>query len=367
MSDEQPPAQPDDSEPSPERQAELRADHEANVAAGKAPYADVRIGTLGELLWVVQERRWSNDIVPPDGHVHANLSGIDLHHVNLSGIDLRRANLSGARLADTNLSGALLNGANLSGAGLFDANLSGVDLFDANLGGAYLVRANLSGARLSNAHMDATTVLLDTRLSDHTFLADAVWNGVPLTRLNWQELTVLGEERVARQAKDRDGKRKDSETRLREYADAVLASRQVATVLRSQGLNEHADRFAYRAQLLQRQVLRRQGKLGRAFGSWLLDVVSGYGYRWNRTLITYLLVIGVFAVAYWLLGPTAGHTFAPDGALVFSVTSFHGRGFFPGGLELENWLARLAALEAVLGLFIEITFIATFTQRFFAR
>ena len=54
-----------------------------------------------------------------------------------------------------------------------------------------------------------------------------------------------------------------------------------------------------------------------------------------------------------------------DGALVFSVTSFHGCGFFPEALSFESWVSRLAALEAVLGLFIEISFIATFTQRFF--
>jgi hypothetical protein len=35
MSDE---TKPDDSEPTPERQAELRAAYDANVAAGKAPY-----------------------------------------------------------------------------------------------------------------------------------------------------------------------------------------------------------------------------------------------------------------------------------------------------------------------------------------
>jgi hypothetical protein len=50
------------------------------------------------------------------------------------------------------------------------------------------------------------------------------------------------------------------------------------------------------------------------------------------------------------------------------VTSFHGRGFFPGGgLALDDPITILAAIEAILGLFIEITFIATFTQRFFAR
>jgi hypothetical protein len=53
------------------------------------------------------------------------------------------------------------------------------------------------------------------------------------------------------------------------------------------------------------------------------------------------------------------------GALTFSVTSFHGRGFFPGGVTLDDPITQMAAVEAVLGLLIEISFIATFTQRFF--
>jgi hypothetical protein len=38
-----------------------------------------------------------------------------------------------------------------------------------------------------------------------------------------------------------------------------------------------------------------------------------------------------------------------------------------GGLALDDPITILAVVEAILGLFIEITFIATFTQRFFAR
>ena len=54
-------------------------------------------------------------------------------------------------------------------------------------------------------------------------------------------------------------------------------------------------------------------------------------------------------------------------ALVLSVSSFHGRGFFLQSMTLSDPFARLAAAEAVLGLLIEISFIATFTQRFFGR
>jgi len=84
------------------------------------------------------------------------------------------------------------------------------------------------------------------------------------------------------------------------------------------------------------------------------------------TLIWYLVIIFGFALAYAIFGHLP---FFPD-AFVFSLTSFHGRGFFPGlGSEnsLHNPLVIMAAFEAVVGLLIEISFIATLTQRFFGR
>jgi hypothetical protein len=132
-------------------------------------------------------------------------------------------------------------------------------------------------------------------------------------------------------------------------------------------MNEVADRFLYRAQALQRRVLRRQGRLYASVGSWFLDLISGYGYKPARSIITYLVVIFAFAGAYLLNAQFAAPHLTWDEALVLSISSFHGRGFFTSGISLGDTLARVAAGEAIVGLLIEITFIATFTQRFFAR
>ena len=159
---------------------------------------------------------------------------------------------------------------------------------------------------------------------------------------------------------------KNESTRLAEYEEAVRANRQLAVALQAQGLNENASRFAYRAQLCQRIVLRREKKFGQYLFSGFLDLLAGYGYRPGRTVIWYLVTIFGFTLAYFAIGHLP---FFPD-AFVFSLTSFHGRGFFPGlGNEnsLHNPLVILAAFEAVIGLLIEISFIATFTQRFFGR
>jgi hypothetical protein len=52
---------------------------------------------------------------------------------------------------------------------------------------------------------------------------------------------------------------------------------------------------------------------------------------------------------------------------VLSISSFHGRGFFQPVQSLGDPVAIIAAVEAIVGLLIEISFIATFTQRFFGR
>jgi hypothetical protein len=80
------------------------------------------------------------------------------------------------------------------------------------------------------------------------------------------------------------------------------------------------------------------------------------------------VINGLFAATYALLAffsLTRERFESWDSPLVLSVTSFHGRVFFAGGLPLTDWAARVGAIEAMVGLLIEITFIATFTQRFF--
>jgi hypothetical protein len=337
---------PDDREPSAERQAELRAAYERNVAAGSPPYAGCDLHTRGEVLWAVRERGWSASY-DPERRQRANLSGASFFGANLRGVTLRYADLSGAFF--------------------FQADLTSANLYRADLRGANLVAANLSRANLRHARMDAGTELFGTTIDDRTLLADLVWNGVPATRLNWQDIATLGDEYRARQTLDDDGKPKERATRLRHLQHAVLANRQVATLLRGQGQSEHADRYAYRAQVLQRRLLIWQRHFGRAFGSWLLDLVAGYGYKPLRSLIAYVVIICLFASAYLLNAQFAAPHLSWDEALVLSISSFHGRGFFTSGISLGDTLARLAAGEAIIGLLIEITFIATFTQRFFAR
>jgi uncharacterized protein YjbI with pentapeptide repeats len=315
----------------------------------------------------------------------AYLEGASLAEAHLELANLSEAHLEGAIFTEAHLEGAFFGSAHMEGASLGLAHMEGAFLWGAHLEGAYLTRAHLEGAILQLAFLDSSTFLREVVLGNeeigYALLADVRWSDANLAVIDWTrvksgfhgmrkriEAIELGEERRARAVSHRlDGKPENKADRQEAYMDAVRANRQLATVLRSQGLNEAADGFAYKAQQLQREVLRRQGRYGAALGSWLLDVVAGYGYKPMRTLTAYLLAVISFAVAYFALGQTVGPHLSPLGAFVFSVTSFHGRGFFPGGIVLDDPITVLAAFEAFIGLVVEVSFIATFTQRFFAR
>jgi hypothetical protein len=390
------------------------------IAQGLYPFKDVPL-TRADVEWLLATHESDGERGPvdwSDGKQReregidlrgADLRAADLHSLPLArvhaGPNLRewlRSTREQREMAAVHLEGANLFGAHLEGAILNHAHLEGADLSQAHLEGAFVGDAHLEGKRpsaddldvlrgrsptisdvlwpadLRDVFLDPTVKLIRTTVGNEAFgfisVLDAHWNGANLASIQWKPArrrrlagVVLGDERKARLPHDAKGSPKDAEVRLGEYEEAVRANRQLAGTLREQGLNETGDYFAYQAQVCQRQVLRRQGQYGRALGSWLLDLVSGYGYRPLRSVVAYVLVIIFFAGLYLVNGQFAAPHLRWDEALVLSVSSFHGRGFFSSEISLGDTLARLAAGEAIVGLLIEITFIATFTQRFFAR
>jgi hypothetical protein len=322
-----------------------------------------------------------------------DVRGADLSNLNLKGLPLARLHgglaeddwfnadecqraraavcLTSSRFMYAHLEGAILTYGRLEGADFRECHLEGAELTYGHLEADMPAKLRLAFFD-QETQLDGLVLANDQHVGPH--VVDARWGGVNLAIVEWARVWILGEEQSARN-RFHHGKRKSPASQLWDYERAVRANRQLSTVLRAQGLNEHGDRFAYRAQLLQRQVLRRQRKYGRACGSWLLDAIAGYGYKPIRSVYTYLLVVLGFAAAYFALtnfGPVPfflSHSSPLQWyeALVLSIFSFHGRGLFPNNISLGDPIAILAAFEAIIGLLIEITFIATFTQRFFAR
>jgi uncharacterized protein YjbI with pentapeptide repeats len=345
---------------------DLRGTNLSHVDLSYLPLAHLRAGLTHEEWSHANEEQRTMAVVSMEGVSlrRAHLEEAYLYEAHLEKADLRETHLEGAHLRRAHLEGALLRGAHLEGAKLRNAHVEGSDL-----GGVFFTSGtNLEGLHLGNEQYGCA------------LLAGVRWDDVELSRVNWTQVKMLGDESQAHQRTGGSGTAKPAQTRLEEYQKAVRANRQLAVALQGQGLNEEATRFAYRAQVLQKTVFHLQMTqpgnrlkqrlqfLGAWFFSWFLFLIAGYGYKPGRSFLAYFLVISGFATAYYFLGQTVGPTLSPLGAFVFSMTSFHGRGFFPGNnISLDDPLTVLAAFEALVGLIIEVTFIATLTQRFFNR
>ncbi len=355
--------------------------------------------------------------------IEAHLEDARLDRAHLEGANLSTAHFEAARLLEAHLESIFADEVHLEGAWLFGAHLEGAYLAKAHLEGKRVSTEDVEQVRpwamphfhrfvevlppadMRQAYLDSATNLKGVTFGNHEFgfvqVVDVHWGGTNLSVVDWSQGkqpyrpwwlklalriripiresfiasalvyrghgVTVGEERIAKESRKGDGNEKENETRLSDYQAAVRANRQLATSLRDQGLNEDADRFAYSARLLQRQVLGRQRRYLSALGSSILDLIAGYGYKPMRSVAAYIVIILAFAGAYLLNAQFAAPHLTWDEALVLSISAFHGRGFFTTGISLGDTLARLAAGEAIIGLLIEITFIATFTQRFFAR
>jgi hypothetical protein len=92
--------------------------------------------------------------------------------------------------------------------------------------------------------------------------------------------------------------------------------------------------------------------------SLFLDALSGYGYKWGRTLCWYITLLIGFGALYTL----AGHVSLLN-SLLLSIASFHGRGFFAASsFPWSNSLAALQISESITGLVFEICLLVTVIQ-----
>jgi hypothetical protein len=182
------------------------------------------------------------------------------------------------QLQHTDLRRAFLRGAHLTGAKARYTHFDGACMQDAHLEGARLERVFFSNEN----NCAGLTLASEERCA---VVADINWDGANLAVINWSQVRRLGDDQRAQQSRTDDEKRKSYATRRQEYEIAMRANRRLSLILHSQGLNEHADRFAYRALKLQRIAFRRRNNALRYLGSLFLDLISGYGYRPIRSLI----------------------------------------------------------------------------------
>jgi uncharacterized protein YjbI with pentapeptide repeats len=314
-----------------------------------------------------------------------NLQGAMLYETQAQEAALPLAHLEAADLRLSNFQRASLRSAHFAAAVFMRAHFEGADCtssyFVATVDSTWeqlrkripTLPAQLEGADLRGVFFDSATTLAGSLLFNvigyqtGVQLADVHWGAANLAVINWSDQLpakgpLLGDELAARRLRN-----EDSPDALQAMVTSVRASRQLAVELRDQGLNEDADKFAYRAQFCQKHVLLKQRRYGGYLLSQALDMIAGYGYLPLRTLYTYVSMILAFAAFYLLASQFTAPHLSWDEAIVLSMSSFHGRGFFNQQVQLGDAYARLAAIEALAGLLTEVSFIATFTQRFLGK
>ncbi len=331
----------------------------------------------------------------------ANLNAARMDRAILEGADLRGAQLSPAFLNEARLKGAHLEGANLraaelNGADCTKAHFAGADLTEAiaresvfyyaslehaildrtkldradlrgvNLSGADVSHAHLKSAQLQRARMDGDTELRGIIFDDKTRWGDVHWNGATLTLIDWSQAPRLGDEVVVDNALP-GRKRHIRRMRADAYREAARAYRGLSLALREQGLGNVASRYRLRELALERDALRTE-RSPAYWGAALLYRFTGYGEHMGRILATYFGVILTFAGIYLAVRRQLDGTQILD-ALVFSVSSFHGLGFFPGvgfsgNFSPHDPLVLVGAVEAIIGLFVIVILVATFSRRF---
>jgi hypothetical protein len=153
------------------------------------------------------------------------------------------------------------------------------------------------------------------------------------------------------------------DVQLSEYArSAAEANLRVAVALAKQGMRREADAYGYRARIAETWGLQNFLARRSFVSAWFLRIICGWGYRPLFTVIWYGLMLLLFAIGYSVLGPHLNLW----QSLLLSVTAFHGRGLVPAVGNVSTPVAALAAGEAVVGLVLEATFVATFVQRVLA-
>lgn len=300
----------------------------------------------------------------------AQLERVDLVAAKLERADLHWAKLQGAQLVLSELQGANLSFANLEMANLRKAEMERANLDHAHLESADLREAQLSHANLQGASLDKKTQLAGATLSD-TRLDGTIFDNTNLTGVDWTVVPCLQDERLAQQERYWS-KRKNRDTFQRMYQAAMRAYRLLAVTLLANGMSEEASYYAYRAQIMQREVYRYSGwgSFGRWLFSWMLALFAGYGYRLGNILIAYAGTVLLFAAGFLVTGVANGHTAlsVPSAldALEISLNAIHGRVFFAQfGLDtVQSWLATA---ESIVGIVIESLFAAILIQRFFNR
>ncbi|MGR6871048.1 ion channel [Pseudomonas sp. HK3] len=269
--------------------------------------------------------------------------------------------MEGAFLAYTNLDGINLvrhghsEGYSLAYADLFHASLRQAHLFKVDLSHASLMKADCREANLHCANLEQTNLL------------GARFDEAKIENIHWGEpmyYESLGKKAFA------ERNRKQA---VMYFEQAEEVSRNLRKVSERQGLFELAGYFFIK------EMTHRRYQMPKF--SWprlvskAVDTFCGYGEKPARVIMFSLVIIVLFALAYWVLGIADGgngiglqadlsieqNLMNLGTSLYFSVVTFTTLGY--GDLVPIGFSRLLAAMEAFTGSFTLALFVVVFVKK----
>jgi len=157
------------------------------------------------------------------------------------------------KIAVANFVAAELAGVHFNWAKLTRGNFIGAKLTGASFKFTMLAEAAFKMEELEKTDFEEAT--LGNRQGVGPYLADSTGlETIYLAVMKWEQIKILGDETWAN-GNWAKGVIIEKELRLDAYRAATRSYRQLATALEGQGLKEEAERFAYRAQIMQRKML----------------------------------------------------------------------------------------------------------------
>jgi len=259
------------------------------------------------------------------------LQGANLLKSNLKSAGLLGANLQGAGLLEANLQDANLVGAQLRGIILWGVNLQGVNFLGAKLQGAQLNVAKLQNANLSRAQLQGVD-LTGAKIQGADFSHAIVDGG-----------TLIWEPEVNRYRKGKS-----------------------FTDFSGVGLDEVRIDPATK-QLLEYNIRRKNWggwykegpwwkRILKSLFVWPFWLISDYGLKTWRIIITFLVLAFLFALIYWLcpscvmVNNIVGDIRGFWHALYFSVVTMTTLGFGDIAANPDSWGGQtLLMIQVILG------------------
>ena len=290
-------------------------------------------------------------------------------------LNLRKAELKDLDFSNRNLGGSCFNQARIKDCQFIGSDLSSADMIGAwiescDFIGGGMVGINFTKAVLKNSSFSYSNLkgacLVEARLHDVDFMG-AHLCGALLWNAEFDNVKYL----KRKSFQDPEDPPKRARARISEQNPLMARDsyRMLKHYLNHSGFYEDSSWASYRELTMERKYFFEKRDL-RYFPSLLMDLLSGYTEKPNRVIMSSIVIILFFALAYFLLN-AAQSTLASGSerlslidAVYFSLITFTTVGFGDLIPRAAAIYRGLVCVEAFSGPFMIGLYIFTLTRRY---